>query len=229
MKIADGHPMRRGCWFAALFGGVFALFAFASSSNAATIFNDFGPGDSFNTNTGWGVSTASSCCGLHNAAMAFTSPIDADLAQIDIAIQHAQGSANSGTTLTLYTKVGNNLGSPIASWVLGALPAFGTAGAPGITTITGITGVHLTAGNSFFLLAEAAGDDFNSWMTNDQSVFGITIIEDSALPRLLGAFRLLSEPTVIPLPAALPLFAGGLGVIALLAHRRKQRHAAQLH
>jgi hypothetical protein len=34
--------------------------------------------------------------------------------------------------------------------------------------------------------------------------------------------------TTTPLPAALPLFAGGLGVIGLLARRRKRKHAAVL-
>ena len=33
-------------------------------------------------------------------------------------------------------------------------------------------------------------------------------------------------PTATPLPAALPLFAGGLGVIGLFARRRKQKNAA---
>jgi hypothetical protein len=34
--------------------------------------------------------------------------------------------------------------------------------------------------------------------------------------------------TVTPLPAALPLFAGGLGVISLVARRRKRKNAAAL-
>jgi MYXO-CTERM domain-containing protein len=32
-----------------------------------------------------------------------------------------------------------------------------------------------------------------------------------------------------PLPASLPLFAGAVGLVALVARRRKQRQAAQLH
>ncbi len=36
------------------------------------------------------------------------------------------------------------------------------------------------------------------------------------------------SPTPTPLPAALPLFAGGLGVIGLLARRRKRKYAAAI-
>jgi hypothetical protein len=43
----------------------------------------------------------------------------------------------------------------------------------------------------------------------------------------ISSFDNLSiEVTSTPLPAALPLFATGLGLIGLLARRRKQRHAA---
>jgi len=48
-----------------------------------------------------------------------------------------------------------------------------------------------------------------------------------------GSFAMWDEASLAvattPLPAALPLFAGGLGLIGLLARRRKQKLAAQLH
>jgi hypothetical protein len=34
--------------------------------------------------------------------------------------------------------------------------------------------------------------------------------------------------TATPVPAALPLFAGGLGVIGMFARRRKQKNAAAI-
>lgn len=40
------------------------------------------------------------------------------------------------------------------------------------------------------------------------------------------AYSDLDAPTATPLPAALPLFAGGLGLIGLLARRRKRRAGA---
>ncbi len=205
---------------------VFSALLSASPSNAVTIFNDFGPGDSFDTGHGWSVSTASSPAGVTSSpAMGFTSSIDANLTQIDIAIQHIVGSPNSGTTISLYTNVGGNLGTSISSWILGPLPDFFSA--PGVTSISGITGIHLTAGSSYFLLAEAAGNDWNAWNWNDQSVSGPTVLTGVPGTSLLGAFRVLGDATATeaatPLPAALPLFASGAGLIGLIGWRRKKK------
>ena len=39
--------------------------------------------------------------------------------------------------------------------------------------------------------------------------------------------RSVEEATTVPLPAALPLFAGGLGLMGLLARRKKRKAAAE--
>src|SRR5262249_9105890 len=41
-------------------------------------------------------------------------------------------------------------------------------------------------------------------------------------------FEAVTRGSAVPLPATLPLFTGGVGLIGLLARRRKHRHAAQL-
>ncbi len=64
-------------------------------------------------------------------------------------------------------------------------------------------------------------------------LFSLAIVPDTCLAPCtvhIAAFwdNLSFTVTSTQLPAALPLFAGGLGVIGLLARRRKQRHAAAL-
>jgi hypothetical protein len=70
----------------------------------------------------------------------------------------------------------------------------------------------------------------NAWNYNNQGVDGIFFQNSLTFFDTLGAFRVLGDETTAatPLPAALPLFTGGLGVIGLIARRRKQRQAAQL-
>jgi hypothetical protein len=59
--------------------------------------------------------------------------------------------------------------------------------------------------------------------TFNTGLFGLTPGERKGAT-VKGMFTLISEPSVIPVPAALPLFAGGLGMLAWMS-RRRRRHA----
>jgi hypothetical protein len=64
-----------------------------------------------------------------------------------------------------------------------------------------------------------------SYTTQLISVFGWKTFSDSENFTLSGNSFLTAEPLATPLPAALPLYATGLGVITLLAMRRRRRAA----
>lgn len=59
-------------------------------------------------------------------------------------------------------------------------------------------------------------------------MFFVDLADPSAYSIILSE-GIGNATSATPLPTALPLFAGGLGLIGLLTRRRKQRHAAQLH
>jgi hypothetical protein len=129
-----------------------------------------------------------------------TRSIDADVTQFDIAIQNFSGP-NTGTTISLYTNVGNALGSFLGSWTLGTLPDFGTGGLV-FQTITGVTGTHLNAGGSYFLVAQAAGEDWNAWNQNNIGVTGPVLLGSILFTGILmGTFDVIGTPTAVPLPA----------------------------
>ena len=107
--------------------------------------------------------------------------------------------------------------------------------------ISGITGVHLNAGQLYYLSAtsldtgETAGDD-NVWNYNSVGLSGsvINFLGDSGdvppdfLTGTLGAFDIIGNvttPVSTLLPSALPLFATGLGALGLLGWCRKKKAA----
>jgi hypothetical protein len=197
---------------AALLGAVIAFVTASSwtAANASGIFSDL-PAD-LNA-ASYGVLGPSSFIGEHDVSMLFTASGGGDVSQIDIALNLLSGT--DAGTVSLSNDVGGALGTTLGSWSF-TPPSAGTA------TISGISGVNLVAGTSYFLTASVAGDAFDSWRVSD-TVGGETILGGEVDYGPLGAFDILgADVAATPLPATLPLFAGGLGFVGYLARRRKR-------
>jgi len=65
-----------------------------------------------------------------------------------------------------------------------------------------------------------------SYTTQLISVFGWKTVRESESFTLSGSLFLTSDAIVAPLPAALPLYATGTGVIGLLAWHKRRRAAS---
>jgi hypothetical protein len=219
--------------FAAVISGCIAS---SNIAHATTIFTDFGPGNAFDHSTGWIVSGLGSSSGIaFSPAMPFSSSVEANLTQIDIAMANDNvGSSTVKTaTLTLFTNTGGALGPALGSWTVTNILNI-NGGGPTVLSVTGISGVHLNSGGNYYLQASASGDADEGWYTNSIGLSGTLLIlrSDETDPVLqegtLGAFDIIGDITAAsatPLPAALPLFAGGLGALGLLGWRRKKKAA----
>src|SRR5262249_6543715 len=214
---------------AVLIAIMLGVFGVMPSTHAVTIFSDFGPGNTFNVGVGW---TVQGFAGFpqFTPVMGFSSPVEADVTQIDIALSRISGTTNAAT-INLFTNVGGALGTLLGSWSVGNFPQFGSAGP--VTTISAISGVHLNAGGLYFLEAtdeNLADSPHGAWNFKSVGVTGEVLLA-AGIPELLenqtlGAFDVIGDVTAAPttpMPPALPLFATGLGMMGLLAWRRKRK------
>lgn len=219
---------RMACFAAAVTACIFVIPKIAI---ADTVYSNFGAGNTFDTSSSWIVSGLTSSLNIAFApAMPFSSSIEANLTQIDIALGNISGGNN--ITLKLFTNSGGSLGTELGSWSVSNILNVNSGG-PTVLTVGGINGVHLNAGGNYYLQASATGDAFNGWYLNStgQTATALILRSDTQNPVLqdgtLGAFDILATPTsVVPLPTALPLFATGLGALGLLGWRRKKKAQA---
>jgi hypothetical protein len=195
------------------------IFDFAPRASATTIIDTI-QGDTFNCCAGWTVSNipgnVQSIALPFNSASAVTiTDITAFVGgseggSIDFGIMSASGSIPSGTFLFHQT-----VGLTTSAIVLTSL------------------NWSLSAGDYFLAAVPASVFGGGAWQSNPnlQGPFPFssgTVNSNwivSSVSNLPEALISSNDVTATPLPAALPLFAGGLGLIGLLARRRTQRRA----
>ncbi len=204
------HRGLRAAW-----GLAVGCLACSGWSFAATVFSNFGPSDSFNTQAGHSISGSKSPLGeTITAAMGFTPQGNFTLSQIDVAVAHFSGVDD--VVLTLNGDSGGIPGAIMESWTLTGLPNFGGDYSP--IALASIPGVMLNAGQTYWLEA-SAGDPTNLSVWNENSI-GETGPMDEYFSggwhefanRTQGAFDVIGiAATPEPAPAALT----GVGLLCM--------------
>lgn len=216
MKTA--HCLRTVAFATAL--GAAAVAACSPAARAATVlFSDLGPGQSYNCCSGYLVGTLPNGL-VATPANSFVAAAGGAVSEIDIALQQEVGSDSA--VVSLWTDGGNALGAELGAWSVSGFPLIGTTGAGDLSTITGISGISLTAGDTYYLQVMYVAPGLGGWPFNSQGVTG-TVLEGGAPPVTFptGAFEVLA--TGVPEPATWAMMILGLGLIGIAARRRRDR------
>jgi len=196
-----------------------------------TFFTDLGTGTNvYQEGTGWTVSGTGTIGTSFTAANLFTSLSSGAVSQIDFGVGYAGG------TNAFYAAVfTDNNGLPGTQLYrtdnLSSSQTFG--GCCGLVTITGITGLDLTAGQQYFVVLgpETLNSTvFEAWNWNSQGVNGLDLYStnggtnwnSNGTGNPLGAFDILgsSGQGTVPEPSSLLLL--GTGFVGAFSTLRKK-------
>ena len=186
----------------------------SGSSNAATVvFDTFGPADSYSS-LKYGID------GTVFQAFFFQPSASGGLSRITTVLGRTT-TATTQTIFNLYAGTASSIGALLKSFTV---PNSASVGSGAIVTMNSVLMPSLVAGQYYWLSftePNAADGSSSTWSFNNQGYFDITIKSAGSSVGYLPAFRVEVDAT--PLPAALPLFATGLGAIGLLGWQRKRK------
>jgi PEP-CTERM motif len=191
---------------------------------AAVIFSDLGPGNSYNCC--YALDVTGSGPGYQATANGFTSPGAYDVTQIDIALANISGTNEA--EVSLWTDVGGVQGTELGDWTVNDQPAFGSTSTE-LATISGITGVNLAAGSSYYLVvAPIAADTYDVFNFNSTGASGPVLVNLGSgffqYGTTLTAFDVLSA--TVPEPATWALMLLGFAGLGYVGYRRTRRAAS---
>lgn len=181
------------------------------------VYDNFGPGDSFNENFVWAARGGSELQDDVDVAMPFVPSESGPLAEILIATISFEGA--NEVDIWLMDSAADTPDTILESWHFTG--AMGNVGDPPILA-TSEANTPLEAGTQYWLAVSApVADSIVGWHWNDTGAMGHSSLRTNggdwvpAGDPTLGAFRV----SVVPEPAALALLAGG----TLVLRRRRRR------
>jgi hypothetical protein len=208
-------------WFVVLVAFIAFCAASVPAMASSVVFNNFGPGFDYNCCIGGTLGGPASPVGWVIQANQFTALAGGSVSEIDVAIGLVVGT--NGATVSLWTDNSGIPGIQLGSWDITNLPDFGTCCA--VSSILGISGINVSAGASYFLMASTPRDTWDAWNFNsigDTGLVDFTFDGGTTWHQAPGstryAFQVLANP--VPEPGTLMLFGSGIIGLAGILRRK---------
>lgn len=172
----------------------------AAPIRGPVLFDTFGPGDSYNTGSGW---TLGYDFELQRAlSFSFSDGLSYFLESISVAI--AQVSGTNNLTIRLMDDSGGEPGATIETWNLsGEMGAFGTANPP--IVINSVVLPILDSDTTYWIVASVPAGDWSAWNRSEPQVDGTVAGREgeagawTVQNSYLGAFRVTGNQTPVEL------------------------------